>query len=298
MEYCGYKLGSSAQKNNLPRLQLKPCLFTSFPATDIYRGMINEHNFILEFSLMGLYGVDSPLPNYFIQASARDDDSGACMRAFMDIFNQRFYYLLYQAWKKYQPLVEYEQGHRHYAKLMRALSGHALHDADQEEHVGAGLLGAKQHHRAGLEGLLQAFLGHNAVTVLEFIPRWIAVTTHGVLGAKDYCLGEDVLLGTQLLTCTQQLQITIGPVLLQAAYELFPTGTLGIRIWHLTKRYIQPAMDFCICLQIQIPENSQLRLGIDPITLGWASWVGLIAQSSFSVRIGASVWAYYSGSRL
>ena len=275
LEYGGYSCGK--------HLKLRPSFLTSFPPSDIRRGQIKGESFEIELSFMGLYGVDAPLPHYFIQACSHDDDRSASLRRFLDIFNQRLYQLLFSAWKKYQPLVQFEQGDQQYLKLLRALSGGALNSKDRAEYGAASLLGARQHHAAGLQAVLQDFLVSLPVRVQEFLPRWLKVTGHPHLGSRGSALGANLLLGETIYTCTEGLRVQVGPVTLETAITLFPEASLGARVGYLMKRYLAPGLRFDLCLQIQTPKDKLLRLGSDQMYLGGASWIGVIRSGQYAV---------------
>src|SRR5690349_3267682 len=62
-----------------------------FPASSI---LISEENNQREIKLyfMGLYGVDSPLPHYFLEACLREDEESQVLRKIIGITNQRLYW--------------------------------------------------------------------------------------------------------------------------------------------------------------------------------------------------------------
>jgi type VI secretion system protein ImpH len=51
--------------------------------------------------LLGLYGVDSPLPTTFLDDIAQRRDGHEALEAFLDIFNHRIFTQFYRIWRKY-----------------------------------------------------------------------------------------------------------------------------------------------------------------------------------------------------
>ncbi len=86
--------------------QFRPYENYVFPPSNIRK--IHYQNDVISFviNFLGLYGINSPLPRcYHDQVALQQSIHGAGqvpLQNFLDVFNNRFYWLYYQAWKKYR----------------------------------------------------------------------------------------------------------------------------------------------------------------------------------------------------
>ncbi|NIF25146.1 type VI secretion system baseplate subunit TssG [Pantoea sp. Tr-811] len=62
--------------------------------------------------LLGLYGVDSPLPTAYLDDIAQRRDGHDAVEAFLDIFNHRLFTQCYRIWRKYSYPATFEAGGR------------------------------------------------------------------------------------------------------------------------------------------------------------------------------------------
>jgi len=60
--------------------------------------------------LLGLYGVDSPLPTAFLDDIAQRREGHEALEAFLDVFNHRIFTQFYRIWRKYSYPASFEAG--------------------------------------------------------------------------------------------------------------------------------------------------------------------------------------------
>ncbi|AMB85453.1 type VI secretion protein [Pseudomonas agarici] len=60
--------------------------------------------------LLGLYGVDSPMPTIFLDDIAQRREGHEALEAFLDIFNHRIFTQFYRIWRKYSYPATFEAG--------------------------------------------------------------------------------------------------------------------------------------------------------------------------------------------
>jgi type VI secretion system protein ImpH len=60
--------------------------------------------------LLGLYGVDSPLPTAFLDDIAQRREGHEALQAFLDVFNHRIFTQFYRIWRKYSYPASFEAG--------------------------------------------------------------------------------------------------------------------------------------------------------------------------------------------
>jgi type VI secretion system protein ImpH len=258
-------------------VHLLPDINLCFPVGDISHKRINEDGSCeIVLGFMGLYGVDSPLPHYWLEQILRNSESAKSLHSFFDIFNQRIYLLLYFAWKKCQPVVLLEQGDLGYLDYLRAISGNALCDTDTLEFAFVGILGQRVHNACTLKGMLKDYLQDVTVNILQFVPCWVRVDATGYFGcnkSSDLRLGDNVLLGERVYVATDKITIILGPVVSDYAEKLLE-DTLGLEKLHrLIDKYLGP--DYHYTLQLKVIINkSLLILGKDKMRLGQLAWMG------------------------
>lgn len=269
-------------------LRIKPSTTLNFPENDILNITINEHSkYEITLSFLGLYGVDSPLPHYWLVRVMEDNETSKMLCAFLDIFNPRLYHLLYLAWKKTQTIVLLEQGKNGYLNYLQFLSGNLLNEADTAEFAYAGLLGQRVHSACTLKYILRDYLNNVDVTILQFVSQWVCIKT--ILNLthncdNELCLGNNSLLGSRVLEASSKIVIILGPVSYSYALQLL-IDDCGINQLHsLIKRYLGFYYEYTLELKVLI-NNKCLVLGIDNMSLGRIVWLGDAWNLFFSVAI-------------
>ncbi|BCR03023.1 type VI secretion protein [Desulfuromonas versatilis] len=270
-------------------IRMRPAPETCFPAADIRRSFVDEQGRInFELNFMGLYGVDAPLPHYFIEAVAAEDEAGQVLRAFLDVFNRRLYELLYLAWKKFHLPVSGDGQSTLYQSYLAALSGQAnLSDAG-EEPAYAGLLGSRVKNAAGLAGLLGEFL-QCPVQVRQHVPCWVELdSTASLGGGEPLVLGENSLLGERVLDLSRKIAVVVGPVSLEKAAELLPGQQRAAELGELIRQYLDPTLLFDVELLIQAGAGNGLRLGGQEAILGWTACLGVPGAAVNKIHLPGS----------
>ncbi len=277
------------------RLRLRPAPEISFPAADIRRLRLQENGRLeMELNFMGLYGVDAPLPTYIPGWVARDDESSALLRAFLDIFSHRLYALFYLAWKKYRPQIQLEEEEPHYLAYLAALSGQSI-DEDEGEELGfSGPMGARVRSASALGGMLSEYLGQVPVRVEQFVPRWVRLDQRARLGSEGedaMALGDNTILGDAVLDVSGRVNIHIGPVNTVLAGSLMPGRPRARELARLVERYLDPTLAFDVVLEVAPEADAAPPLGGD-LVLGWTTWLGGASDGHYLLRIsGASYFA-------
>ncbi|MCK4608972.1 MAG: type VI secretion system baseplate subunit TssG [Gammaproteobacteria bacterium] len=265
--------------------QMRSVAELSFPATDIKACHLNKQgSLVLYLTFMGLYGVDSPLPHYFLEQTLGDESSAKCTRAFLDIFNNHCYRLLYLAWKKYHPLMHVKQRSA-YLEYLKSISGNLLTKKDTTEYGVTGILGARIHNSSGLAGLLREYLEIDKIFVHQFMPRWIKVGAALPLGQTAINLGDNTLLGNQVVSLMQEIAICFGPITFLRAQQLLPGQPKYALLKSLIQRYVGTAILFTLVITIYAPTAKIIRLGQDQAQLGWASWLGVLQQDIYEIKV-------------
>ena len=106
-------LGSSTHPAHDP-VRFCPDPGMGFPASELKRIEFDQQHpqrpAVLRTRLLGLYGVDSPLPTAFIDDIAQRREGHEAVEAFLDIFNHRIFTQFYRIWRKYSYPATFEAG--------------------------------------------------------------------------------------------------------------------------------------------------------------------------------------------
>lgn len=263
--------GQNAIGEELSRyVALAPAREVSFPPGEIRR-CYRDHDerFRFEFNFMGFYGVDSPLPQYFNDVTSRDNEGSEALRAFLDMFNQRLYLLLYDAWKKLNQHGHPAQPESIYHRYLAAFSGKTKQGGRLDY---AGIFGGRVKSSQALCGMLEDFLSC-PVAVQQNIPSWVTIASPTTLGG-DSSLGSDALVGQRIMDVNGHIRIQIGPISSDAAEHLFPGGRQAKEVADLIRAFLDPGIDFDLELQVTTSDNDQLALNTRQSALGWSGCLG------------------------
>ncbi len=263
-------LGSGDEVSFQRMIDLAPAPEISVPKGELRRCDIDDQGrFRLELNLLGLFGVDSPLPQYFNDITSRDGDGRDELRAFLEMFNKRLYALCYLAWKKFNLFSGPPEHASIYHRYLSALSGGAHQDGRFDY---AGILGSRIKSAQGLAATLEDYLGY-PVTPQENVPVWINIEDQDSLGS-ELCLGDNTILGNRIMDVSSKILITIGPIPIDVAKELLPGHKQARQLTNLIREYLDPAISYEIVLQVIAGTNYQSSLGTETTILGWTSCLG------------------------
>lgn len=105
-------LGSTARPADDP-VRFRPDPGMGFPAGELKAIELDEERpgpATVRTRLLGLYGVDSPLPTAYLDDIAQRREGHEALEAFLDIFNHRVFTQLYRIWRKYSYPATFEPG--------------------------------------------------------------------------------------------------------------------------------------------------------------------------------------------
>ena len=270
------------------QVNFRPAKEINFPAADVRRArQLKDGKLSVELNFMGLYGVDAAVPQYVITTALLEDEAGEATKAFLDIFNHRFYVLLYQAWKKYRPAISLENKSSKYYRYINALAG-SVSGISQLESLGfAGLNGQHNHSATALDGLLQDMVGAE-VEIEQYVPVWRTIKAKvcvGGTGEQAMALGDNMVLGTQLLDVEGKVNIRLGPFSIERAFSLLPGTDSAAALGNVLGQFLGDATDFDTTLLVEGTTGAAPALGSEGLRLGWRMWLGEATGKPYSIHI-------------
>ena len=274
----------SATEDNI-RYSVNPNL--CFPPADIERLEFSEDGAraSLMLNLMGLHGAGSPMPAYFTDHVAQNQDYPDALRDFLDIFNHQLIAILYKTWRKYRYYALYESGATdRMSGLFFGFIGVGHADLRRAKALNwprlmayMGLIAFKGEAASSLEQILRHYFRHDDVDVLPCMPRWVAIPQDQQcrLGQSNYRLNADFLLGSEVPDQTGKFRIRISTLDWRRFNEFLPCGERFAELHTLVLFVLRSRLEFDVELRLRPEEIRQWKLGKDSeCLLGWSVWNG------------------------
>ncbi|CAN5255079.1 type VI secretion system baseplate subunit TssG [soil metagenome] len=259
------------------KLQLNPTASLAFPASEIDKCHLNAKNeLLIELNFMGLYGVDTPLPHYFLTASKTE-----IIKSFFNIINLRFYQLFYQAWKKCQLSIDLTQPKSPLLFYLKVLSGL---DAESMAYATTIQCSKKGLSSITIANFVRQFFNDVNVHVKQFVPRWMDISTAAFLGVNEFVLGHNAVLGKRILDVTSKIEIIIGPQPYEKFLQCLPGTPMGMQLAKLLRHYLNSRVIFDLIFIVEPPVEVILTLG-NNIAIGLNSWLGKQRAQHFLFRV-------------
>ncbi len=250
-----------------------------------------EPDVVVTAMFMGLYGIDSPLPVSFREDVSRSTDGSLALRAFLDIFDRRFYAFFYRAWRKHRPALRIPETFaspgetvdrvRPFLALARCNTG----PADSEAPVPplrlasfASTLTRRTRSARGLKTLVSGLLDGLPVLVKENVSRRIPISTPSGLGLQGARLGVDSHLGRQIQDRSSTFRLSIGPVDIDTYRSLLPGEPLARRLAWLVDLYVSGILAYDVELILRTEAVDDLCLG-GRAKLGQSTFLGDVAAT-------------------
>jgi type VI secretion system protein ImpH len=268
------------------KIRIRPELSLAFPASDVAKieELADEGPlFLVTATMLGLYGVSSPLPTFYTEDlidEAAEDMS--VTRDFLDIFNYRLYLFLFRCWTKYREFFQLvEENDPEDLERLSCLLG--LGEKELREDFPesysllryAGLLTQFPRSALGLETLLQDAFGKIPIQVLPCIKRKVKIPPDQRfhLGDSGNALGEDSFLGEEMDDRMGKFRLQIGPLKSEPFHSLLPGNPNHKRFATLTKFYVMDPLEYDLELILAEKEAKTVCLGTPMWSrLGWDTW--------------------------
>lgn len=275
-----------AQNPARESIRFRPHVGLVFPAADVKKitwpdGSSGPAEVIATF--MGLYGIDSPLPDAFYDTLATEAEGTFVHRDFLDIFNHRLYASFYRAWKKYRPPVG-EQVRTNDAHERRFLSLAGLGTPHASEALPvpplrlaslAGWLGRRTKCAEGLEAVVKTVFGL-PTRVIENVPRWVRLNKRPKMGSNKngLRLGQSATIGERVYDRASKFRVQVGPLGLEDYVALLPGGARADAMHRVIRLYAPDYLAFDVELRVHANEMPSTRLGDRAAKLGLTTCLG------------------------
>lgn len=277
------RLAQHGEAGTSHQVKIRPDISLAFPASDVRSvNTLTGNDLEVVVRFMGLYGVDSPLPQYFLDDVTEGGADGQRVQAFLDVFNQRLYALMHQAWKKQNLLTETGEQSL-YRRLVSGLTGQYWQKNEGAMAFGGSHLGTAR-DAVSLEEILKEVSQLDELSVDTERVTWIPVEDGLTLNGQQ-ALGVDTCLGDAIPMIGKQLGVDIGPVSSEAAQELRPGGDIGDRMAELLQTYLPEGVDFDVSIKLKPKVKAQWHLGGEHSRLGVHTQLGEHSDRALTMKL-------------
>jgi type VI secretion system protein ImpH len=280
-------------------LRFRPYEYYVFPPKDIRRFEYDNGIMTFVLNFMGLYGVNSPLPRCYHEEVASQQsvhgEGKVPLQNFLDIFNNRFYWLYYQAWKKYRFFLQVHSDFSN--KIMQrvfAFTGQVTETGKQRDEVFrfkmlrlSGVLSLKVRNRMGLQAVLEEFFPGVPFHIREFVPTRVQLTNLSVVGGagegERFRLGRHSTLGRSVVDLMSRICIVIGPIDFERYLEFTPEGEKSTLLRDLVGLYVHDGLEYDIKFMLHSKTIGGISWNDRRLQLGVSLWMGTPQQELVEV---------------
>ena len=279
-------------------LRTLPDLSLAFPETDIQSiDAIPTGGYRVTANLLGLYGATSPLPNFYTEdlIDERQLDAHG-QKAFIDMFNQTLYPLLFSAWIKSRVhLRMIEEGEDLVSEILSSFLGFTRcfsvkNDLPEIMRPFAGIIFQNPKSLQGLKTILSGCFPVASVDIIQQDLQKvdIAPDQHLLLGQQNHSLGVEAHIGQEVNCRSGNLTIKLNELDLNTFRNLLPNGDWFDILKSVVRYYLDQPLNIMLTLSLH-PDHmipAQLSMG-EWSMLGYDTWVGASqgSQSTLSFPI-------------
>lgn len=256
----------------------------------------------LVVTFMGLYGVSSPLPAYFVDPITLKKIEYFELKKFLDIFSHRLYSLFYRSWKKYRHFSQFiPHEPDDYTLRLLSLTGQwpkrnaktnsikskPETDFNLRQIPYARFLGNRVRSAKGLQQLLRGYFGFQKVRVNQFELSWVEIPVKGQLGNSMTTLGKSFRLGDRMQDRVSRFTVVIGPMPPILFEEFLPNGggTLLQQVRDLIDTYLRDPLEYQVKIILEPEKNVLPVLGSKHARMGSGVWLGQKPLGEIACRL-------------
>jgi type VI secretion system protein ImpH len=280
-------LGSTTHPADDP-VRFRPDPGMGFPASELKAIEIDEHHpqrpATVRTRLLGLYGVDSPLPTTFLDDIAQRRQGHEALEAFLDIFNHRIFTQFYRIWRKYSYPATFEAGGSDAtSQCLLGLIGLGI--AGTAERIATpisrflallSVMRLPTRNAEGIIALVTLLAPNTQVKVTPHWPRKIALAQPASLSTQHpVSLSQGTPLGPVGYDANSQLHLRLFTEDRDEARGWLPGGQLYNDLRVLLRVYLGWRCTARLQLSLPLLSLPQPVLGGEPILLGMTGALGL-----------------------
>lgn len=277
-------LGSTTSPKDDP-VRFRPDPGMGFPAAEL-KGIEYhpQHPATVRTRLLGLYGVDSPLPTAYVDDIAQGREGHEAIEAFLDIFNHRMFTQFYRIWRKYSYPASFEAGGTDATSqcllglIGLGIPGTAKQIATPMSRFLAllGVMRLPTRNGEGIQAVVRLLAPHTRVEVKAHYPRKVLLTTPaGLCMQRPVSLSQGTPLGPVGCDVNSMLQVLLFTENDTEAAGWLPGARLHGDLLVLLRVYLGWRCSARLQLSLPVRCLPAPVLGGVPVQLGMTAVLGL-----------------------
>lgn len=288
-------LGSTAHPADDP-VRFRPDPGMGFPAGELKAIETDEHHpdrpATVRTRLLGLYGVDSPMPTGFVDDIAQRREGHEALEAFLDIFNHRIFTQFYRIWRKYSYPASFEAGGRDAtSQCLLGLIGLGIPGTAQQVATPISrflallsVMRLPTRNAEGILALVNLLAPNTRAHVTAHWPHRLVLTQPASLCAtQPVNLSQGTPLGNVAFDANSQLRLALYTQDPDEARGWLPGNTLHGDLLVLLRVYLGWRCTATLQLSLPLASLPRAVLGGEPLLLGMTSVLGL-GSATWPVR--------------
>lgn len=284
-------LGSTADPADDP-VRFRPDPGMGFPAGE-FKSIETDENYparpaTVRTCLLGLYGIDSPMPTAFMDDIAQRREGHEALETFLDIFNHRIFTQFYRIWRKYSYPATFEAGGRDATSqcllglIGLGISGTAQQIATPISRFLAllSVMRLPTRNAEGVIALVKLLAPNTQTQVTPHWPRNVPLARPASLSAaQPVSLSQGTPIGSVGVDANSQLHLALFTEDPTEACGWLPGNQLHNDLLVLLRVYL--GWRCTAKLQLSLPLHSlpKPQLGAEPVLLGMTGVLGLGSQA-------------------
>ncbi|MCY1426044.1 type VI secretion protein [compost metagenome] len=252
--------------------------------------------------LLGLYGVDSPLPTAYLDDIAQRREGHEALEAFLDIFNHRIFTQFYRIWRKYSYPATFKAGGTDSTSqcllglIGLGIPGTANHIATPVSRFLAllSVMRLPTRNAEGISALVTLLAPNTQVRVMPHWPRKVALAQPASLSRDNpVSLSQGTPLGSMGADANSQVRLELFTEDLAEAQGWLPGRQLHTDLLVLLRVYLGWRCTAKLALTLPVKCLPKPVLGGPPVWLGLTGVLGLdpdnpapVEQPCITVNLG------------
>lgn len=259
----------------------------TFPTSDLTSlERTGTERFRLRTSVLGLYGVDSPLPMAYTEDLLHQEEPER-EQDFYDIFQHRLLSLLYRAWLRPRYGVRFKMGGQDQMSTWLRRLAHIDGSPSGQQLLGfAGLLTQEPRSAATLLAVARTSFPDVEVDIEPFLERWVPLADDQQvrLGQSEARLGETAVLGSRIRDRAGSFLLRLRTTAVETYRKYLPDGERLALLADLVRLFNTDMLDMVVELRLTPEVRTRSALGAEASRLGWSAWLGNAAPQARRVR--------------
>lgn len=285
-------LGTTARPSD-DAVRFRPHPGMGFPAGELkaleYDEEHPERPVTVRTRLLGLYGVDSPLPTAYLDDIAQRREGHEALEAFLDIFNHRIFTQFYRIWRKYSYPATFEAGGTDSTSqcllglIGLGIPGTANHIATPVSRFLAllSVMRLPTRNAEGISALVKLLAPNTHANVTPHWPRKVRLAMPASLSREQpVSLCQGTPLGAVGADANSQVRLQLITEDLAEAQGWLPGGQLHSDLLVLLRVYLGWRCSAALQLTLPLRCLPKPVLGGPPVLLGFTGVLGLDRETS------------------